>query len=72
VLAWLTPENQRFLAESRAEVDSWTPQVCLETAEFARQIRPAMGTARRSELLEEIARDLEERAAAKLAAGHPR
>lgn len=65
-----SPDIEQYLAESKAEVEGWSPGAYRETAAFARQMKPVLGSDRQREIFEEIACDLEARADAKIAAGH--
>jgi hypothetical protein len=60
-----TAEVQRVVAEARDEVAAMSPQECMATAAFVREMQPSFRTPHQREIAEEMAQRFERQAVAK-------
>jgi division protein CdvB (Snf7/Vps24/ESCRT-III family) len=60
-------DARREIAEVNASLAAMSPEASLECAAIARSAKPLTTTPRQREILEEFAREFEQRAAAKMA-----
>jgi hypothetical protein len=67
----MSTEAQRQIAAANASLAAMSPEASLECAALARSVQPLTETSRQSEILEEFAREFEQRASAKMASAQP-